>query len=328
MKHWVHLLTLILFLPSLVAAQPTLDLADETVRVVPSSTTGEVGERMSLRLEFRDNLEVEEMEVALPDDQRTLLRLGTPRRIDTGVFEIQFRPLSGGPNEFGPLNLKLGIEGRSTPLEIQAGLFSLDIALPEDVEIGDIRDYSPPQEMPFSYLLRNVVLGAAFIAGLGLLALAGFGVYLLMKRRREEALKVPPVPPIESALESVRRLKSLELYDSLGPERHYTELSMSLRRYIEGELGHHAVEMTEDEMVELIRGELSSINKADTLVELFRRSSMAKFARVTLDREVANEDVLTAEQFLVAEEARLRALEAERQQQARQDKKDREERAA
>lgn len=324
---WMPFLCLLLLLPVLAPAQPILDVEDETVRVIPSSTTGEVGERMSLRLEFRENLDVEELEMALPSDQRSLLRIGQARRIDNNVFEVPIRPLRGGPGEFGPLEFKLGIEGRATPLEVQAGTFTLDIAILEEAESGDIRDYSPPKEMAFSYLLRNLVLGAVFLVGLGLVALAGFGIFLMMKRRREEALKVPPVPPIETALESVRRLKSLEMYDSNGPERHYTELSMSLRRYIEGELGHHAVEMTEDEMVELIRGELSSINKSDSLVELFRRSSMAKFARVPLDRETAGQDVETAEHFLVAEEARLKALEAVRQQEAAEKKK-REERAA
>lgn len=316
------MLLMLLLLPVTVRGQALVQ--EETVRVTPSNTELEIGDPMTLRLEFRDHLDIEDLEVSLPGDQRTLLRIGRARMVEPGVFEVPVRPMRGGAMEYGPLVMKLKLEGRQQPLELESGSFYLDVAVPPEGEIGELRDFKSPQEMAFSYLLRNLVLGGAAVAGLGLLALGAYGVFLVAKRRHEEGSRIPPVPPIVRALECVRRLKNLDVYHSHGSERHYTELSMSLRRYIEEEMGYHAVEMTEDEVVDLIRGDLSDINKAETLIELFRRSSMAKFARFPMDQEMAAGDVEAAESFLVAEEARLKALEAIRKEEEQRAARERE----
>lgn len=297
------------------AGQP----GEDAIRVTPSRSEVEIGERMTLRIQVEANLPVVALDVTLPDEQRPMLRPGSLRQLADREFELPIRPLRRGQHRYGPFDFELQLEGVDEPVPLTTGGFSLNVLAPPEEEAADLRDYTGPLDLPFNYAWRNLILAGSGLAALALLALMGLGIVVWMRRRAELASQVPPIPPIEMARERLARLQTLETYDQEGAERHYTELSMLLRRYLEDQMGFHTAEMTEDEVVELIRGPLKTLNKSDTLVELFRRSSMAKFARNPLTRDHAAQDCLTAQGFLLAEKARLDALQAamEREQSRR-----------
>lgn len=303
---------------------------EDAIRVIPSRTEIEIGERMSLRFIVEADLPVTAMEVTFPGEQRPMLRPGPLRQVGDREYEMTIRPLRSGDQHFGPLDFELTLEGVDGPLPLTTGSFPLTVAGAPETGEDELRGYTGPLDMAYDYTLRNLVYAGGGLLALALLALAAYGVMAWMRRRAAIASIVPPVPPIEAARERIARLKGLELYDTEGAERHYTELSMILRRYIEDQMGLHTAEMTEDEVVELIRGPLKRLGKSETLVDLFRRSSMAKFARNPLTRDQAAQDCVTAESFLVAEAARLEALRAAMEREkSRQNAREREgERAA
>lgn len=294
-------------------AAGAVDDPPQEARLRLEKEAAEVGERVDLVLTLPIAGEFEDVSFELPEEQRDAVYIGTKERDGSDRYRIEVRPLRGGTVTIGPAKVTVTPEGGGTPLDLSTGIVSLEVdAPPGEADPEAVKGYTDPLAVPFNYFWRNLLFLAGILLALFLLAaLLLLAVWWLSRERRRRAETIEIVPPVVAALRRVRDLQSLDVYTHKGVEHHYTELSQALRRYIEDQYGHPAVEMTEDEIVELLRETLVDVPKTETLAELMRRSSMAKFARRQLDAETAREDCGTAEAFLIGEKSRFEVMRAE-----------------
>ncbi len=281
-------------------ATGTLTTGKTRVSIVLESTKGEVGERIPARIVLSGGDAPEQIELSIPDELATTAYI-EPVEFDGRDFRTGVRPLKDGTHAVGPVKVKLKYaDGRTEDLE--AGVLGLEVA-PPVVPEGEARDLTPPAELPFDWTWRNLAIAGAFLLLVGLLALIG---WLLSRRKVAPAAAPAPVvlPPLEEARRALDGLATMEVFARDGPEQHYTALSMLMRRYMEREFRIPALEMTDDETVRFIRRDLANHGGAAPLPDLFMRSSMAKFARLELTREIASSDCDLAGRFLDAEASR------------------------
>ncbi|MDX2175217.1 MAG: hypothetical protein SF028_01985 [Candidatus Sumerlaeia bacterium] len=265
----------------------------------------EVGVPIPLRIYLPAGTEAEAVEVSLPKDQSFLALVGAARRDGTS-FLAELRVLKTGDVSLGPATVTATLaDGRR--VEFPTAEVALAVAELAG-EAGEARDYTAPAIMPYDWFWRNLAYGAGALL---IAAAGGYAVGAWLDRRKAVALPAAQalLPPIDEALQAVRGLRTMRVFDASGPEQHYTALSMAVRRYIERAYGVAAMELSDDEMVRMLRRDFAHRAASEPLSELFTRSSLAKFARQPLEREVASADAAAAELFLDAERARGRAAE-------------------
>jgi hypothetical protein len=134
-----------------------------------------------------------------------------------------------------------------------------------------LRDIRPPVEIPNPWLWVIWILAALLVAGL--IALC---VFLLKRRQSREAVSVPAVPP------HVRARQRLE--DALAllaqPKPFCTEVSDTIRFYLEELFDFHAPERTTEEFLHELQGtNLLLPAQKESLAEFLKRCDLVKFAR-------------------------------------------------
>ncbi|MBI1290340.1 hypothetical protein GC173_03745 [bacterium] len=233
------------------------------------------------------------------------------RPIGNNEFVASYRVRKPGDHTFNP-QVFGKTAGSEEAIRLSSAPFKLTVKEPAAEASTSSHGFPDVRAIPFDYTWRNVVLGAASVLLLIVLVILGFVVAAILRKR---ASNVPPItvrPPIELALEEVKLLSSLEIFLVRGSDAHYTALSMALRRYLEGQFGVPAAEMTEDEVIDFIRRNLDTANQAAVLNQVLTRSSLAKFARQPISREIAGEDCDASLKFLQREQQRLEAADAAR----------------
>lgn len=305
----LYIVGVLLVLAQVLHAQPTLD--ESTADLTLDRTSAGIGEPLKATIQLPTDVFYEEIEVTLPEKQQEQVIIEPVSQRDASTLSTSLRILSEGEKKLGPMTLRLKPTGSQNFIEMKTGTFDVAIAPPEGEATMQLADYTAPLSLPFNFLWRNLIYTTGGLVSLGVLLILIILALLLLRRRAKKAAQVPPVPPIEAALSGIRRLKALEVYRNKGVDAHYTELSTVVRRYIEQELHRTALEMTEDEVVNLLQYDLSSIPKTDTLIDVLQRTSMAKFARQAITEDIAEEDCKVAESFFVSEEQRLEALRQE-----------------
>lgn len=296
--------------PEPTASVVDLGAAERRVEIKADRTRVGIGERIILSFELPYGGTYREVALKLPADCEGLAVLTPPRKGEKG-YTAELRLLQDGPIPIGPITIT------ATPpdgdaVTFEAPAIAFDVAAPAG-EQAQPRDHTAPEALPYNWLWRNLIIGAAALAVAGLLALL---VRWALRRRAEiAALPPPPVPPIEEAIEALGVLRRMETYRRHGAERHYTELSLLLRRYIGRQYGLNAMEMSEDEMVALVRERFRRAPAA-SLPDLLRRASMAKYARESLSLPIAEADCASAEAFLLDERRDIEARAAHARDEA------------
>ncbi|CAN5289441.1 hypothetical protein BH09SUM1_BH09SUM1_23780 [soil metagenome] len=273
----------------------------------PGSQKWEVGRPGKLALTLNVEGDFDEMALKLSEIDEPNFAAGDIRKSGARQFEATVRPLHSGDLVLTP-DFKASAPGKDTVTLHGAPVHIRVEAPPKPTEGEQPKPLTEPAELPFNYLLRNLILAGA---GLVVLGFIGGGIWLALTLTRKNIAArgiEPPLPPIQRALKDVRTLRMLDVFRHDGPEGHYTILSMTLRRYIESQFGRSAMEMTEDEVSELlIHGDLRQLRGVRELAPVFTRSSFAKFARQPLTEEDAVRDCEIAEDFLIREKARIDA---------------------
>ncbi|MCC6547078.1 hypothetical protein IT570_07905 [Candidatus Sumerlaeota bacterium] len=292
------------------SALPSPTVAFSGVAEITSNKkSAEVGEPITLTIKIPLNGEFEDVDLKLPDEQKTQFFISRKKVIGPTEFSVEVAPLHSGDLTLGPATVSVRAKGAKETTDMVSGTLQFKIAEPTAKAAPDERkDYSPPETLPFSYFYRNLIFVAAGV--LILIICVAIFAYLFLRARKRVVI-TPPVktlPPVDEALLQVRDLKKLETFTALGAEKHYTALSMTLRRYLQETYQVNATERTEDEIVHLLRTTLQATPLANTLVSIMQRMSLAKFAKQEPTGQVAFEDCTTAENFLLSEKNRVRTM--------------------
>lgn len=149
-----------------------------------------------------------------------------------------------------------------------------------DTTTAEIRDIAPIEKVPYTFweIFRWILLG------LGILALA-FGGWWFWKKWKSgkvsEWLSNEPVDtrtPEERALENLESLRQKQLWQSGRVKEYHTELTDTVRTFIEEATGIRATDMTSDETIEEMENGKWTVN-ISLLRDIFTTADLVKFAK-------------------------------------------------
>lgn len=149
-----------------------------------------------------------------------------------------------------------------------------------DTTTAEIRDIAPIEKVPYTFweIFRWILLG------LGILALA-FGGWWFWKKWKSgkvsEWLSNEPVDtrtPEERALDNLEALRQKQLWQSGRVKEYHTELTDTVRTFIEEATGIRATDMTSDETIEEMENGKWTVDNS-LLRDIFTTADLVKFAK-------------------------------------------------
>lgn len=149
-----------------------------------------------------------------------------------------------------------------------------------DTTSAEIRDIAPIEKVPYTFweIFRWILLG------LGILALA-FGGWWFWKKWKSgkvsEWLSNEPVDtrtPEERALDNLESLRQKQLWQSGRVKEYHTELTDTVRTFIEEATGIRATDMTSDETIEEMESKKWTVDNS-LLRDIFTTADLVKFAK-------------------------------------------------
>lgn len=123
---------------------------------------------------------------------------------------------------------------------------------------------------------------------LAILIIIGLLLYFFVFKKKEETVEkviVPLLPPYEEAIEKLQELDKKLLWQNNKIKKYYSELTEIVRGYIERELNIPALEVTTDELIDILNdfNEVKSIETDKETIyklrKLLQESDLVKFAK-------------------------------------------------
>jgi hypothetical protein len=187
------------------------------------------------------------------------------------------------------INLQVGDQR----LESQAIGVLINIPVVEEVE--DYYDIKEPIDPPLNWpLIIGLIL---FLIGIG--AVIYWVIGRLQKRKHQAVL--PPeesVTPYEWARMQLEQLREEQLWQNGKVKEYYSRVTDIMRRYIERQMGHPAMESTAYEVVEIIRSLKPGKELMAGCESLMELSIGVKYAKQTPSESDHHRALATLEDFL------------------------------
>lgn len=153
-----------------------------------------------------------------------------------------------------------------------------------DVDTLHADQFFPPREImdnPFSWddwtgvlwSFLSILLLSALIVWLWWHIKTGRPIFRLIRRKVK-------LPPHQVAMTSILKIKEERKWAEEDSKEYYTQLTDTLRTYIQDRYGFSALEMTSAEIIERLTEE-GDQKKLDELREIFRTADLVKFAKWT-----------------------------------------------
>ncbi|MEE2876936.1 MAG: hypothetical protein VX822_04070 [Candidatus Neomarinimicrobiota bacterium] len=160
-----------------------------------------------------------------------------------------------------------------------------------------LRDIKPPVRIP-AIIPWKIILSLLGIA----LSVAAL-VWMWRKRIQEDSgdqphIVVPSRPPYEIAMEKLNRLRTLSPSNAEEVKLYYADLSYLLREYLEHQYFVRAIEMTTSEIKGAKHLILADREKVGRVIEMLKRSDLAKFARFQPSTSDCERDIIVIDDFL------------------------------
>lgn len=173
--------------------------------------------------------------------------------------------------------LAVKVNGKS----YQGGTAALKV-ITVDVDTLHPNQFYPPkdvQDNPFLWSEWRTYLWLAVLTVV--LTLVTFYLFIRLRENKPIITKmriVRHVPAHKRALSAIEKIKAERMQQSEDQKTYYTQLTDTLRRYIQERFGFNAMEMTSSEIIERLR-ENGDKKMLDELRELFATADLVKFAK-------------------------------------------------
>lgn len=177
--------------------------------------------------------------------------------------------------------------------------FSVEVA---DVKVDTTRQkmypIKPAVDVPEPFKVPNWVWW--LLAALVVLAIA-FYFFRKKKKKKEEEQELPPY---EQAMLELKQLDNSSLLPNREIKEYYSQLTFSVRKYLDRKIYDRALESTTSELIAYLElrkqaGELSLKDKSiDNLQQLLKRADLAKFANSRPDVITAKSDRTKVEHLI------------------------------
>lgn len=151
-----------------------------------------------------------------------------------------------------------------------------------DVDTLHPNQFFPPKDVqnnPFKWSEWSPMFWLAIL----MLLLCGINYYLIIRLRENKPIItkiriIKKILPHQKALNAIEKIKSEHLQRSEDQKIYYTELTETIRQYINERFGFNAMEMTSSEIIDRLQ-ESGDQKMVDELRELFQTADLVKFAK-------------------------------------------------
>ena len=151
-----------------------------------------------------------------------------------------------------------------------------------DVDTLHPNQYYPPKDVPDNPFLWSEWRPFLWLSVLTLaLALLVFYLFVRLRENKPIITKlriVRHVPAHQRALSAIEKIKAERMQQSEDQKAYYTQLTDTLRKYIQERFGFNAMEMTSSEIIGRLQ-ENGDKKMLDELRELFTTADLVKFAK-------------------------------------------------
>ena len=287
----------------------SIDLvAQNAVNLTIDKKELQIGEQARLRFEL--NLPVTE-QLRFPELKDTLIKeieIIQFSAIDTLLptddvsrqvltFDLIITSFDTGFHVIPPLTFYLSSDSLKTdPVLLKVKATTLD----ENIPLKDIKD---PLNVPFSFkewFLKNW----KWIALIHLIIL-GIALFFIYFRKREKApsepiIITPQKAAHEIALEKLHALATKKLWETGKLKAYHSELSETIREYIENRYQVHALEQTTDEIFHHLRYLEITDTEKNKLRQVLMLSDLVKFAKEKPIQSENEQSMSNALEFVTA----------------------------
>jgi len=158
-----------------------------------------------------------------------------------------------------------------------------------------IKSIKSVESVPISFL-DWIKYHWQLFAGLGVLAILVFGIYLILKQRKKVKAapikkKAPKIPPFVTAIHRLKELKKAKYWQHDEIKKHHSEISEILREYLEYQFAFPALEQTTGEVMHAVRLTEITSEQQNHLRRILMLSDLVKYAKEKPGRE-ENVDML------------------------------------
>lgn len=231
-------------------------------------------------------VEVVEQSVAdtssLGDDKLRISRVYTLTSFDENIYYIP------------AMNVKVdGKDYKSKELALKVFTVEVDTLHPEK--------FYPPKDVqnnPFKWEDWSTIFWMGMI--LTALVILAYYLYTRFKENKPIIAKVKFVKrllPHQKAMNEIERIKANNLVSSDNQKEYYTQLTDTLRKYIEERFGFNAMEMTSSEIISSLKshGDNEMISE---LNQLFETADLVKFAKYSTLINENDNNLVNAIQYI------------------------------
>lgn len=170
-----------------------------------------------------------------------------------------------------------------------------------DVDTLHLNQFFPPkdvQDNPFMWSEWSPLFWLSVI----LLALIMVGLYLYIRYKQNKPIIsrimiIRHIPAHQKALTEIDKIKQYKIYNSDDQKLYYTQLTDTLRKYIEERFGFSAMEMTSTEIIARLQ-EAGDPNMISELRELFNTADLVKFAKYSTQINENDLNLVNAMNFI------------------------------
>ena len=179
----------------------------------------------------------------------------------------------------------------SQKIETQALLLEVN-TVPTDTAETSVKDIKPPYEEPVNWreYLPEILITLAIIAGIILLI---FLLRKLIKKKpkKEEQPKVKIAAHL-LALKELEAIRNKKYWQEGKLKEYYTSITDTLRTYLENRFGIHAMELTTDEIMQIMKSQVIDSQSKEKLQSVLQLADTVKFAKAN-PIDIENEMTLT-----------------------------------
>ncbi len=210
----------------------------------------------------------------------TVLRREPVKKVSPTSSTAEFRVAlyDTGRVELPPVRFTCRLPGDTTRYEVATSGVELAIHPVQVDTASDIKDIKAPVSLAYTW--KEILLPILF------LLLLGGGVWLLVryfkgrnKDGKAEMRSEVKRPPHLVAAERLRAIEARQLWQKGHLKTYHTEVTETIRTYLEGRFGVSALEMTTPEILRQLEGVDTSPEIDQAIERMLRLADLVKFAK-------------------------------------------------
>lgn len=264
--------------------------AETQVLISASKTVAFIGDRISLKVMARTDLEIDKIKIPTPQqDFEILSRSSLPPQEQNGetVFEedMDIAFFKTGEFNIGPLTVQL-LKGEEVREEKETNAVPIKIKSVLTDKDKDIKPLKSPiaiEGNPF-YVLKYVLLAAAVI-----LLIVFIILFIKARKRKAAAEPLPLLSPLEELALKIKELTGLKLPEKGKFKEFFLRLTEIIKHFLNRQYRFNAEDLTTLETMLYLEGHEKDKSIVEGMAFLLNTADLVKFAKFIPDSGVLDD---------------------------------------